>query len=79
MTKQRDEYVSKPDSVRRNNQAARIVEILRVHRMTGGQEASCDDVRKIAAEIDRCERTVYRHLKTLRMAYDAIGSSLLDG
>lgn len=75
----RDSYPPKPDKDRRKVQATRIVEILKVHRLSGGRDVSVGEVRTIASKIGRSERTVYRHLKTLQLVYDDVGSSLLDG
>lgn len=77
--KSRSDYTPKPEKDRRRNQALRVVEILQVHRATAGREISVEEARAIAKRINRSERTVYRHLATLKLVYETIGTSLLDG
>ena len=79
MKKARHEYGNKPDSERRINQSKRIVEIITVHRMSRGKTLTVEEVRAIASKIGRSDRTVWRHLSTLKMVYENFGSYCIDG
>lgn len=77
--KTRSDYTPRPDRERRKIQASRVCEILMVHRLSNGTDVTVERCSEIAKAIGRSERTVWRHLATLKHVYDTMGTSLLDG
>jgi len=67
------------DTKRRRTQAERIVRILQVHKMGGGNDPNGHLVAQIAARLLVSERTIRRDMATLRLLYETLGTSLLDG
>lgn len=71
--------IGKSDSERRKIQAHRVAEIISVHGEIQGRNVDMALVNAIARKLKRCERTVWRHIKTLKHTYDIIESESFDG
>ena len=62
------------DAERREKQGAKVVRIIRVHRlMRGKTQLSADDAEAVANELRVSARTVYRDWKVLQEAYKQLG------
>lgn len=72
-------YRARPDSERRDNQEARFLLMLKIHAYlvkNGGWEATAKS--DMAKELAIGERTLYRHYRVLKKAYEFNGGCRLD-
>lgn len=72
-------FQNKTDPQRRRKQAEKFARIVLLHRKTQGSGGmSVEECDRIANEIGVSSRTVWRDMATLTLAYEMIGSHLLD-